>query len=224
MTKEQLNEFKNFAGDSDEPQESLQERTFEGDPGTLPLEMRNLILSLLKGPYLSSKESPKQWDLLLRYKEAVLSQLANLYLTLLIDEVDGIAFIKQIDTGEVEVPTLLTSFTYKLLDSVLLVELRERLMNAENSGQRATISMDEMVSHLTLFDSVSKDDQVKFLKRVAAVVERFTKRHILIQLPSKEDYEISPILRVLFTASDVAALAKSYEELIEQAALEKTHE
>lgn len=187
---------------------------YEGDHGNLPLEVRNLLIALLRGPYLLASESPKHWSVLLKNKEIVLQQLSNLYLTLTIDDIDGIAFIKQSDTGDLQTPTLLTRTEYKFLDSVLVVELRGRLMEAENAGQRAVISREEIYSHLGYFDIDSKTDHVGAKRRADAVIERFVKRHFLSVLPNRDNYEISPVLKVVFKASEIETLAKSYEELL----------
>lgn len=195
-------------------EDSFEKGLYEGDHGTLPMEVRNLLISLLKGPYLVASENPRLWDQLINNKELVLQQLSNLYLTLMIDDIDGIAFIKQADTGDLQVPTLLTRTEYRLLDSVLIVELRGRLMEAETAGQRAVISKDEIYSYLGYFDVDSKLDQLGAKRRADAVIERFVKRHFLTALPNRGNYEISPVLKVIFRANEIAALSEAYEELL----------
>ena len=206
---------KNLDLEPDDSEEADNEKSgIEGDKGTLPLEIRSLLVTLLRGPFLVASEKPNLWKLLLDNKEAVLSQLANLNLTLLIDETGGIAFVKKLDLGDTEAPSLLTTISYKLLDSVLIVKLRETLMMAESAGQRASISFDEMSEVLKFYDPVASTDQVNFQKHVSAAVDRCCKRHFLTPLPNKGYYEINKIIKLLFTASDVAALAAAYEDLI----------
>ena len=188
--------------------------TYENDRGTLPLEIRKLLIVLLRGPYLLSTDAVN-WNLLLKNRELVLQQLGNIFLSLTIDEVNGVAYIFQVDSGEVEVPTLLSSFSYKLLDSVLIVEMRDRLMKANQTGERAAISTDEIVSLLTFFDSTSNDDQTRFMKHVMSVISRCKDRHFLLPV-SKDTYEISPILKVVFGASQIQEMKESYQRLIDE--------
>lgn len=190
-------------------------RTYENDRGTLPLKIRKLLIVLLRGPYLLSSDAGN-WNLLLQNRELVLQQLGNIFLSLTIDEINGVAYICQADTGEVEAPTLLSSFSYKLLDSVLIVEMRDRLMKANQAGERAAISTDEIASLLTFFDPASKDDQTRFMKRVVSVITRCKDRHFLLPV-SKDTYEISPILKVVFGASQIQEMKESYQRLIDQA-------
>jgi hypothetical protein len=197
-------------------------RTYENDRGTLPLEIRKLLIVLLRGPYLLSSDAAN-WNLLLQNRDLVLQQLGNIFLSLTIDELNGVAYICQADTGEVEAPTLLSSFSYKLLDSVLIVEMRDRLMKANQAGERAAISTDEIVSLLTFFDPASKDDQTRFVKRVVSVITRCKDRHFLLPV-SKDTYEISPILKVVFGASQIQEMKESYQRLIDQALSEDVDE
>lgn len=211
MTDSDVNSHKNVNEDAQED-EGLGNVFSEEDPGTLSYDLRDLLVYLLRGPYLQASDNIRLWNLLCANKDIVLSQLANIYLTLFIDEKEGIAFIKNLPIENA--PSLLSSFNYKLLDSVLIVELRERLMVSETTGEKAMISKDEISSLLAFYSPFSSHDQIKFNRSVDAVIERSLRRHFLIPLPNKGDFEISRILKVMFTASDVIALSKAYEELI----------
>lgn len=214
---------KDFITDKDEPDfgldspdsdsETVEHGLYEGDRGTLSMELRNVVITLLRGPYLFKNERPKVWDLLTVYRPKIREHLANLYLDLVCDDDVGIAYIRQADTGELEVPTLLNKVSYTLLDSVLIVELRDRLHAMAQRGERATISFDEIASLLTFFDPLAKTDQAGYLKHVSAVIERFKKRHFLVTLKAG-NYEISPVLKVVFNASEVEQMAQAYRSLI----------
>lgn len=201
--------------------ETLEHVFSEEDPGTLSYELRDLLVYLLRGPFLQAADNIRLWNLLCANKEIILSQLANIYLTLFIDEKDGIAFIKNLPIENA--PSLLSSFNYKLLDSVLIVELRERLMVSETTGEKAMISKEEIASLLSFYSPFSAHDQIRFNRSVDAVIERSLRRHFLVPLPNKGDFEISRILKVMFSASDVTALSKAYEELIKAKSVKITN-
>ncbi len=203
--------------DEDVPDEESSENfTYEGDRGTLALPLRNVLVRLLKGPYLTPSVRPDDWALLLNYRDKILEQLSNLYLTAVIDEENGIAYVRQAETGNPETPALLRRTTYRLLDSVLIVELRERLMKAQQQGDRGIVTPDEIFPMLALFDPASASDQVNFQKRVSAVIDRFKKARFLIELKGGSGgYEISPVLKVMFGASEADELRRAYLKLLE---------
>src|ERR1700694_4327239 len=77
---------------------------FLGDSGELALETRRALGQLLSGPSLDGRRHPKLGPILLRDELTVRRRLAELFLELVIDRDMQVAFTRQADTGELEVP------------------------------------------------------------------------------------------------------------------------
>jgi hypothetical protein len=193
---------------------------YDGDCGRLPLELRRVLVALLRGPYLFRSEKACLWQDLVKYQTALRERLSELFLELIIDEEIGVAFLRQADTGEIDAPSLLNTYSYRFLDSVLLIEMRERLMRASQSGERAVISLDEIESLLGFYEPASKNDLPKFKLRVSAVIKRLKDRHLLLSLGKgrQSSFEVSPVLRVVFDAKEIERLKAAYEALLARAA------
>lgn len=56
-----------------------QKGLYEGDVGTESLEVRRLLVFLLKGPYLWHDQKKQLWPLLINHQEELKVQLANLF-------------------------------------------------------------------------------------------------------------------------------------------------
>ena len=56
-----------------------QKGLYEGDVGTESLEVRRLLVFLLKGPYLWRDQKKQLWPLLINHQEELKVQLANLF-------------------------------------------------------------------------------------------------------------------------------------------------
>lgn len=101
---------------------------FPGDRGSLPFATREVLVTLLRGPYLYQQEQSRQWDILMRSRGQIKAFLSEIFLELVVDEEIGVAFLRQVRSEEQKIPTLLNHYRYNFLDSVLLIEMRETLM------------------------------------------------------------------------------------------------
>ncbi len=214
---EEFVEIEDGAEEVDES-EGFQE-LFPGDRGSLPFATREVLVTLLRGPYLYQQEQSRQWDVLMRSRGQIKAFLSEIFLELIIDEEIGVAFLRQVRSEEQKIPTLLNHYRYNFLDSVLLIEMRESLMRNLQTGQRATISTDEIFGHLRYFDPDSQKDEPAFKRRVEAVIKRFKERRLLIPLGRSgihNSYEISPVLKVIFGADQIEVMKANYESLMKR--------
>lgn len=189
---------------------------FPGDTGTLPLEARRALCQLLSGPGLDMQRHTQLWPALLRGEAAIRRALSELFLELVLDRDTGVAFTRQADTGELDTPTLLRSAPLSFIDSVLLLHLRQQLAEADARGQRAVVDDAALIEALSVYEKNVSTDRAGFGKRVLAAIGKMKENHILGRLRgSEERYEISPALKLLFSAEDVQALAQVYRRLRE---------
>ncbi|WP_373989479.1 DUF4194 domain-containing protein [Duganella sp. BuS-21] len=184
---------------------------FNNDSGELALDTRRALVQLLSGPALDGRRHAKLWPVLLRDEVAVRRRLSELFLELVIDRDAQVAFTRQADTGDLEVPLLLRRAQLTFIDSVLVLYLRQRLTQAEAHGERAVVSTEEMVENMTLYERAASTDRAGFTKRVHASVEKVKKHNILQKIRASDDrYEISPTLKLLFSAEEIQTLTALY--------------
>lgn len=201
------------AHEPDPAQESAT-HLFMGDSGELALDTRRALVQLLAGPSLDGRRHPKLWPILARDEAVIRRRLAELFLELVIDRDVQVVFTRQADTGDLEVPLLLRRAQLTFIDSILLLHLRQRLTQAESQGDRAVVSTDEMMEFLTLYERASNTDRAGFAKRVHASIEKIKKHSILQKIRSSEDrFEISPTLKLLFSAEEIQALTHLYQRM-----------
>ncbi len=188
---------------------------YQDDCGELPLDTRRALVQLLTGPAVDVHHHSKLWSILIRDEAIIRRRLAELFLELVIDRDTQVAFTRQADTGELEVPTLLRRAQLTFIDSVLLLHLRQRLTQASAQGERAVLSTPEMIEYLTLYQHSSNTDQAGFIKRIYASIEKIKKHNILRKIRgSEERFEISPTLKLLFSAEEIQALTALYQQRV----------
>lgn len=187
---------------------------FVEDSGALPLETRRALIQLLSGPCLDGKRHAKLWTTLLKDEEVIRSRLSELFLDLIIDRGQEVAFTKQADTGELLVPMLLRRSPLTFLDSALLLYLRQHLSRADAHGERAVVEREEIVEQMSVYEKSANCDKVGFTKRLSASIEKFKKNNILQSIRSSPDrFEIVPTLKLLFSSDEILALTALYNRL-----------
>lgn len=187
---------------------------FPGDTGQLAADTRRVFVLLLLGPSLDARRQSKLWPVLLRDETLIRSRLHELFLELVVDREQQVAFTRQIIAEELDAPILLRKAHLTFLESVLLLFLRSRLTQAEAQGERAAVAREEMLEHLRVFEKAQNPDRARFERQMENAVEKAKKLSLLQRIRgSDERYEVSPTLKLLFTADEIQVLTRSYESL-----------
>lgn len=186
---------------------------FEQDKGTLPLAHRKLMVLLLNGPFIDAQKHPKVWADLIKHQEAIRTRMHDLFLDLIVDTNQGVAFLRQVQSNSLEVPVLLKKYMLTFFESALLLHLRKVLTTADSQGDRAVVDLQEMREYLKSYARDGNTDLARFEKQVASVVEKLRKLNLLTALKSDDNrYEISPTLKLLFPVESITQLQALYEQ------------
>ena len=181
------------------------------DRGALSFDARLVLCKLLSGPCVDP-DSPL-WPALLRDEATIRARLAEVFLELVIDRERKVAFTRPADVGELDVPVLQRSTPLSYLESVLLLHLRQVLVDADTRGERAVVEESELLESLSVY-AAGTGDQVLTAKRMNAAIDKMRKNTILQGIRGEDRrFEVSPTLRLLFPAEEVAALASAYRAL-----------
>jgi hypothetical protein len=201
-----------------EPEQTLGEHNdaqlYPGDTGLLLEPARRALVQLLSGPSLEQRRHPRLWPALLQHEAVIRSRLADLFLELILDPDRGITFIRQADTGELETPILLRRSPLTFIDSVLLLYLRQVLVDAELRGQPALVDRDELAEQLRFYESAENTDRAGFDKRVNNAVGKAKKNSLLSPLKGNADrFEAAASLKLIFGPEEVEQLTAIYSAM-----------
>ncbi len=190
--------------------------TFAGDSGQLPLDTRRVLVQLLLGPSVDATRQRRLWPVLLRDEAVIRSRLHELFLELVVDVEQQVAFTRQVVAEEIDAPVLLRKSNLTFLETALVLFLRQRLTQADAQGERAVVAADEMQAHLGVFERVANPDQARFGRQVGAAIEKAKKLSLVRLLPGgQQRFEVSPTLKLLFPAEAIQALARTYAQVLE---------
>lgn len=187
---------------------------FLGDTGVLAVDTRRVLVQLLLGPSIDARRQSKLWPVLLRDETVVRSRLHELFLELVIDHEQRVAFTRQVTSEDFDVPVLLRKASLTFLESALLLFLRQRLTQADTQGERAVVSLLEMQEHLSVFEHENNADHAKFERQAINAVEKAKKLSLLQRIRGGDErYEVAPTLKLLFPAEEIQALSRTYAAL-----------
>ena len=187
---------------------------FPNDRGTLNLDTRRALVQLLQGPSVDGRRQPKLWQVLLREEALLRQHLHNLFLDLVVDYDQAVAFTRQVVAESIDAPVLLRRNSLTFLESALVLFLRQRLTQADAQGERAVLAKAEMFEHLKVYERDRNVDHARFERQMDNAVEKAKKLNLLHKTRGGEErFEVSPTLKLLFPAEDVEALSRTYRAL-----------
>jgi hypothetical protein len=187
---------------------------FAGDQGQLRIETRRVLVQLLLGPSVDARRQSRLWPVLLRDQGILRSRLHEMFLELVVDAEQQVAFTRQVVAEDIDAPILLRKANLTFLESALILFLRHRLTQADTAGERAVVSLHEMLEHLSVFERTSNADRARFDKQKANAVEKAKKLSLVRSLPGAEKrFEVAPTLKLLFPAEAIQELTRTYQAL-----------
>lgn len=201
------------AGTGQEPGEGGGARLWPGDHGTLPAPARLALARLVRGPYLAAETDPDTWRALLTNEDIVRERLADQYLDLVVDADAQVAFVRDVPTADA--PQVVREVALTFLDTALLLHLRALLLDSADG--RVAISRDEAADHLGMYRRRGGGSPMDFSRQLDATWARLIESGMLEPL-SGDRCVVSPVLRTVFGADQVAALSTEYARLAKESA------
>lgn len=141
----------------------------------------------------------KQWNVITAKQAQIEEYVEKLGLTLVVDEADGYAYLKQqtLTEDHLEIPRLIPRYPLSYPVSLLLVLLRKQLLefDSQNNAERFIISKQEIVALLRPYLKEATNE-AKQLKEIEANLNRIKDMGFIRALDGTDaQYEILRILR-----------------------------
>jgi len=185
---------------------------WEGDTGVLGEQPRRALLELIKGPYLAGVKSPALWSALLADEAGIRSRLDELFLELVLDRVGEFAFVRNVSTTELKVPSAVRSAALTFLDTAMLLVLRQMLLAGEGEG-RVIVGRDDVFEQLRVYRTVDRDES-DFARRLnSSWLNMKNKLRVIHQAGADDRAEISPVLRLIVDAEQIQAIGAEYRRI-----------
>ena len=97
----------------------------------------------------------------------------------------------------------------------MLLALRQRLLRAQ-PGERVMVDLDELREQLELYRTAGDTDPAGYAKRINASWKKLDKYSLLTKTSTDDRMEVSPVLRQLFDAEQVALVEVEFRRILEE--------
>lgn len=185
-----------------------------GDLGLLNERSRRALLEILKGPYLSGRRRPQLWAALMADEHMIRSRLHDVFLELVIDDVDEFAFTRKVQTTEIDVPSALRTESLTFLDTAMFLVLRQLHLTASGE-QRVIVGQEEVYERLMVYRD---GDESTFLRNLNGSWNRMFNRFRVLHTVDETRAEISPVVKFMVDEAQVDAVRSEYERIASGAA------
>lgn len=176
-----------------------------------------VLTNLLKG-VVYREQTPELWRDVLSLQAQARDYVRLLGMELVIDEAEGYAFLRQVDTDGLNadevLPRLIARRPLSYPVSLLLVALRKRLAqhDAQGGETRLVLSRDQIAEMMRTFLPASTND-AKLTDEIERHIGRTEEMGFLRRLKEDENlYEVRRILRAFVNADWLAELEALYRE------------
>ena len=140
--------------------------------------------------------------------------LGDLFLELVVDREAGLACTRNAQDPTGASPSVMRTMPLTLVDTVLLLHLRTLLLRTTTPGERVFIDRGELDDHLAVYRPHASTDHAGFLRRVNSSVDKLRRASLLRETEVPDRYEVSPVLALVFSADEVAAVSAEYRRLL----------
>ena len=192
------------------------------------ITIRHVIVQLVRGPIY--QEETESWTRLLRDRQQVESHFQLMGLDLVVDEDAGYAFLRNEDSneeelpegheGEAPLPRLMRRTPLSFLPTVLLTELRERLLRHDQSTDGTDylyLEFKDILEFMRPYCGESGNEQ-KIEKKIKAAVSRLLELSALRYVSNRNEviYRVEPILRAKLPVDQIEAIRNRLKAHLEQ--------
>jgi hypothetical protein len=180
-----------------------------------------ILVALLKG-VVYAEQTPEIWRDLLGLQGTARDHLKLLGLEVVIDEAEGYAYVRQIETdasgAERNAPRLIPKRPLSYPVSLLLVLLRKRLAlhDAQGGNTRLVLTREQIVEMMRTFLPAAPNE-AKLVDQIDRHIGRVEELGFLHRLKEDEaNYEVRRILRAFVNADRLAEVEALYREHAER--------
>jgi len=194
------------------PMEADPSQLFPGDSGTLPDEVRRVLVQVLRRRCVWADADRAQWKVLLDNQQVVESRLHDMFVRLVVDHERGVAYKRQVRFAEAEAPVLLRDEPYTRAETLVLVHLRTIYQREQGAGEvSARVDIEEIEATVLSYFDPDDTNVAARQKEIASAVKRLTTDGILDE-ESDGRYRVTPLVEVVLSVERLTELRQRLRE------------
>lgn len=183
------------------------ERTlFNGDTGSFPLEMRQALVRLLRGPYIDGTADPALWTTILTHAVSLQQYLSEIFLLLSIDSDRKIALLSPAEIDAVHAQPIVARKPLRREETLLALRLRVLLDRHAGSGTDVSISRTGAREILAEHRHPGAVDDKRLDEQTDAALARLLNLRLLLPTELANEYRVSSALALALPFDSIAQI------------------
>lgn len=188
---------------------------FAGDTGSFPLELRQALVRLLRGPYVDGTVDARAWTVILDHRTALQRYLSEIFLLLTIDAERKIALLRPVDVEATHTQPIAARKPLRREETLLALRLRMALDRHSGSGTDATITRAGARDILAEHRRPGPVDDKKLAEQTDAALARLLSLKLLLPTDVPHEYRVSKALALALPFDSIDAIP-AYLTALEQ--------
>ena len=198
-------------------------RLFEGDTGSFELPLRQLLVRLLRGPYLDGIAEPRLWQLVLDRRAEIAAYVAEIFLVLEVDANRKIALLAPVDLEAAHTTAIAPRRALKREETLLALRLRLLLERHAGSGTDAVITREAAREILLEHRAPGDTDDKKLEENTDAALTRLLNLKLILPTELGDEYKVSGALALALPFASIEEIPE-YIKAIERVGTDDTEE
>lgn len=185
------------------------------------MEARRVLVYLMRQGVVLAADKPKVFEAVCQYQTEIRQHLADVFLYLLLDEKNGVAFIAAEnhaadddfwDEDDEETRSLITRRTLTLFDTLVLLALRKHYQERETAGeQKIMVDKDRLLANILPMMQAHEREKLDKSK-LSGCLKRFAERKILAKVAGDDErFEITPLIRYVVNTTQLDDFIQAYK-------------
>lgn len=183
-------ELRNGTGSSGSTERSL----FDGDTGSFPLELRQALVRLLRGPYVDGTAEPALWTTILTHGVSLQQYLSEIFLLLTVDSDRKIALLTPAGVDAVHTQPIVARKPLRREETLLALRLRVLLDRHAGSGTDVGISRAGAREILAEHRRPGTVDDKRLDEQTDAALARLLNLKLILPTELTHEYRVSNAL------------------------------
>lgn len=167
---------------------------FPGDTGAFPLELRQALVRLLRGPYIDGTAEPALWTTILRHTVSLQQYLSEIFLLLSVDADRKIALLTPVPMDAVHTQPIVARKPLRREETLLALRLRVLLDRHAGSGTDVTVSRSSAREILAEHRQPGAVDDKRLDEQTDAALARLMSLKLILPTELAGEYRVSNAL------------------------------
>ncbi|GAA5225716.1 DUF4194 domain-containing protein [Paeniglutamicibacter antarcticus] len=206
------------------PSGALDERRlFEADTGSFELPLRQLLVRLLRGPYLDGVAEPRLWQLVLDRRTEISAYVSEIFLLLEIDTNRKIAVLSPVELEAAHTTAIAPRRALKREETLLALRLRLLLERHAGSGTDAVVTREAARDILREHRLPGDTDDKRLEESTDAALTRLLNLKLVLPTELVDEYKVSGALALALPFATIEEIP-DYIKAIERVGAPDTEE